>query len=98
MPAQLITAGVVAVAFIAWTVLLRVITAGDPVDLGNMFSHPGALKWPRGVQEEDPQPWRLRPPRPSPRCPHAAAGWRRPSGLRRNAPPDASPGEPARRA
>lgn len=57
MPAQLLVTA--AVALIGWIVLLRVLTAGEPVDLADLFRQPGQLPWPRGVQEEEPQPWRL---------------------------------------
>jgi hypothetical protein len=60
MPTQLlITAAIAAVALIGWIVMLRVVTAGEPVDLADLFRNPAELPWPRGVQEEEPQPWRL---------------------------------------
>jgi hypothetical protein len=78
MPTQLLVTA--AVALIAWVVLLRVLTAGEGFDLADLFRHPGELPWPRGVQEEEPQRWRLEllDRRPAPRtiptaAPHGAA-------------------------
>jgi len=58
------TATLTAIAFpliglSAFVLLLRAIDSGDPVDLASMFAHPWELTWPRGVQEEEPQPWKL---------------------------------------
>ena len=49
----------VAISLTALVAVLRAIGAGDPVDLGSMFAHPWEAPWPRGVQEEEPQPWRV---------------------------------------
>ena len=49
----------VAISLTAMAAILRAIAAGDPVDLGSMFAHPWEATWPRGVQEEEPRPWRL---------------------------------------
>ena len=48
-----------AIGILLMTALLRAIASGDPIDLGSMFAHPWDAPWPRGVQEEEPQPWRL---------------------------------------
>jgi hypothetical protein len=47
----------VAIGLVGSAVLLRAITAGEPLDLAEMFPHPWELDWPRGVQEEEPRPW-----------------------------------------
>ena len=52
--ALLILAAIAAVLVLTWA-----IGAGDPTDLGLLFGRPWELAWPRGVQEEEPQPWRL---------------------------------------
>ena len=40
-------------------VLVRFLTRGEPVDLSRLFAIPSELPWPRGVQEEEPRPWRV---------------------------------------
>jgi hypothetical protein len=55
----LLSAGVVLVGFLAWTAVLRAVSGGEPMDLGRTFGDPWELTWPRGVQEEELQPWRL---------------------------------------
>jgi len=67
----LLSAGVVLAGFLAWTALLRAVSGGEPMDLGRTFGDPWELSWPRGVQEEELQPWRLdlldrRQPGPTP--------------------------------
>ncbi len=52
--ALLILAAIAAVLVLTWA-----IGAGDPTDLGLLFGRPWELPWPRGIQEEEPQPWRL---------------------------------------
>ena len=52
--ALLILAAIAAVLVLTWA-----IGAGDPTDLGLLFGRPWELAWPRGVQEEEPQPWRV---------------------------------------
>ena len=52
--ALLILAAIAAVLVLTWA-----LGAGDPTDLGLLFGRPWELAWPRGVQEEEPQPWRL---------------------------------------
>jgi hypothetical protein len=69
-----LTTTIVAVAaLVAVTIILRAIRAGDPVDLGSMFAHPWELDWPRGVQEEEPTPWRLERLRPDADTVHTVA-------------------------
>ncbi len=46
-------------AVAATLTLTWAIRAGEPADLGTFFGRPWELSWPRGVQEEEPQPWRL---------------------------------------
>jgi hypothetical protein len=40
-------------------VLVRFLARGEPVDLSRLFAIPSELPWPRGVQEEEPRPWRI---------------------------------------
>ena len=47
------------ISIVAMLILVRAIGAGAPVDLGAIFPHAWELDWPRGVQEEEPQPWRV---------------------------------------
>ena len=39
-------------------VFVRFLSRGEPLDLFRMFVAPAELPWPRGVQEEEPRPWR----------------------------------------
>jgi len=39
--------------------ILRLLTGNEPVNLGAPFAFRAPDPWPRGVQEEDPAPWRL---------------------------------------
>ncbi|MGC8633517.1 MAG: hypothetical protein ACP5VP_02450 [Candidatus Limnocylindrales bacterium] len=45
------------IALVAIPILL--IRALGPVDLSALFRAPSLDAWPRGVQEEEPRPWRL---------------------------------------
>jgi hypothetical protein len=49
------------VAAVAALILgIRRLAGGEPIDLGALFTSPAAtLPWPRGVQEEEPRPWRV---------------------------------------
>jgi hypothetical protein len=58
-PTTLTNVVFLAISIAAMAAILRGIGAGDPVDLASMFAHPWEAGWPRGVQEEEPQPWRL---------------------------------------
>ncbi len=48
-------AGIVAAALLAVRWLVR----GEPAGLSGLFILPADPPWPRGVQEEEPRPWRL---------------------------------------
>jgi hypothetical protein len=53
---------VVAALFAALPLLLlvgRIRFEPDGTDLADLFTRQDDLAWPRGVQEEDPLPWRL---------------------------------------
>src|SRR5262249_21334843 len=39
--------------------ILRLLTGKEPVNLGAPFAFRAPEPWPRGVQEEEPAPWRL---------------------------------------
>jgi hypothetical protein len=49
-------------ALIAAIVIVRRLSGDQPVNLVALFGDPLPLPWPRGVQEEDPQPWRFDTP------------------------------------
>ena len=72
-PNALTTTIPVIVGLTAMTLILRAIRGGDPVDLASTFPHPWELDWPRGVQEEEPTPWRLEHLRPGPDTVHTVA-------------------------
>lgn len=55
-----------AIGLIASVVLVRRLAGDQPVDLAVLFGRAGPMPWPRGVQEEEPQPWRFERPRPAP--------------------------------
>lgn len=53
---------VVAALFAALPLLLlvgRIRFVPDGTELADLFTRQDDLAWPRGVQEEDPRPWRL---------------------------------------
>jgi hypothetical protein len=37
---------------------VRFVARGEPLDVLRLFTGLAELPWPRGVQEEEPQPWR----------------------------------------
>jgi hypothetical protein len=57
-PQTFIQAVALVLALAALIVLLRVIVP-DGVDGGNLFVSDSDLRWPRGVQEEEPIRWRV---------------------------------------
>lgn len=57
--ASLLDIAIFAVLVAAPLVLVRVLARGEPVDLSRLFAIPAELPWPRGVQEEEPRPWRM---------------------------------------
>jgi hypothetical protein len=57
--ASLLDIAVFASLVAAPLVLVRFLTREEPVDLSRLFAIPSELPWPHGVQEEEPQPWRL---------------------------------------
>jgi hypothetical protein len=57
--ASLLDIAALAALVAAPLVLVRFLARGEPVDLSRLFAIPSELPWPRGVQEEEPRPWRL---------------------------------------
>ena len=55
----LTTAFTILAAVAATLLLTRVLGEGDPADVATLFGRPWELAWPRGVQEDEPEPWRL---------------------------------------
>jgi hypothetical protein len=47
------------IALVASLVVVRRLAGDQPIDLAALFGHATPMPWPRGVQEEEPQPWRL---------------------------------------
>jgi hypothetical protein len=37
---------------------VRLVSRGEPFDVLRLFAGPAEMPWPRGVQEEEPRPWR----------------------------------------
>jgi len=52
---------VLVIAAVASPIVLfaRVVGGGDQGSLASLFTSADANPWPRGVQEEDPQPWAI---------------------------------------
>jgi hypothetical protein len=48
-----------ATAVVASLVAVRRLAGDQPIDLAVLFGNASQMPWPRGVQEEEPQPWRL---------------------------------------
>lgn len=53
-------------------VFVRSLARSEPLDLFRMFAMPAELPWPRGVQEEEPQPWRWNAWSPRPARPESS--------------------------
>ena len=49
---------ILGVAITAPFLFVRFVSRGEPLDVLRLFAGPAELPWPRGVQEEEPQPWR----------------------------------------
>jgi hypothetical protein len=69
---------ILAALIAAWFLVVRLIAGDQPVDLAALFGAATRMPWPRGVQEEEPQPWRLelldrRPTAPDPGIDRRAA-------------------------
>ena len=72
-----------ATAVVALIIVVRRLSGDQPVDLAVLFGDAGHMPWPRGVQEEEPRPWRFehldrRPATASPRAVTSVAGTCRP--------------------
>jgi len=67
-------------------VILRTTSRPGAVEIGDMFSRQFDPAWPRGVQEEDPVPWR-----PARLTPHLRAADRASRGELTGGSPDAGP-------
>jgi hypothetical protein len=65
--AFLVALAILGVAISAPYLFVRFVARGEPIDVLRLFVAPAELPWPRGVQEEEPQPWRwnARPWRPT---------------------------------
>lgn len=48
-----------ATAAVASLVVVRRVAGDQPIDLAVLFGDAGHMPWPRGVQEEEPRPWRF---------------------------------------
>lgn len=49
---------VLGVAIAAPFLFVRFVSRGEPLSVMRLFVAPAELPWPRGVQEEEPRPWR----------------------------------------
>ena len=54
-------AAVYAVAIVPFVLVIRFVAGRDPDPAGDSVALGTTLSWPRGVQEEDPRPWRFAP-------------------------------------
>jgi len=55
----LLSLSIVVIGIAGWAAFLRLLTGREPIDLAAIFGHHAwDLAWPRGVQEEEPVPWR----------------------------------------
>jgi hypothetical protein len=57
--AFLLSSAIPAIAFVVSLVVVRRLAGGQPIDLAVLFGNAGHMPWPRGVQEEEPRPWRF---------------------------------------
>jgi len=56
---SLLSLAIPATAVIASVIVVRRLGGDQPVNLVMLFGDATHLPWPRGVQEEEPQPWRF---------------------------------------
>ena len=68
-----------ATALVAAIVVVRRLSGDQPIDLAVLFGNAAHMPWPRGVQEEEPRPWRFdlldrRPATVSPKAATNVAG------------------------
>ena len=57
--ASVLSFAIPATAAIASLVAVRRLAGDQPIDLAVLFGDAAHLPWPRGVQEEEPRPWRF---------------------------------------
>ena len=63
---------ILAALIVAWCAVIRLVAGDQPLDLTALLGQAAPMPGPRGVQEEEPQRWRLelldrRPAAPDPR-------------------------------
>jgi len=80
-----IASGVVLTAAPA-ILIARLIAGSEPSDLAELVAARAELPWPRGVQEEDPQPWRFDAPEIARPAPDQESGVRTSRRARRTIP------------
>ena len=51
---------VLAVTVLPIVVMVRLMAGHDDIGFDPLVRHDATLPWPKGVQEEEPRPWRLR--------------------------------------
>ena len=52
---------VLAVTVIPFVILVRLVAGREDFGFDSIMRYDATLPWPRGVQEEEPQPWNLGP-------------------------------------
>jgi hypothetical protein len=57
--ASLLSFVIPATAVVASLVAVRRLAGDQPIDLAALFGNAGHMPWPRGIQEEEPRPWRF---------------------------------------
>ena len=50
---------ILAALIVAWCAVIRLVAGDQPLDLTALLGQAAPMPWPRGVQEEEPQRWRL---------------------------------------
>jgi hypothetical protein len=77
---SLLSLAIPATAVVASLIVVRRLAGDQPVNLAVLFGNAAQLPWPRGMQEEEPRPWRFdlldrrQAPTETARTPDRAAG------------------------
>ena len=57
--ASMLSFAIPATAVVASLIVVRRLAGDQPIDFAVLFGNAADMPWPRGVQEEEPRPWRF---------------------------------------
>jgi hypothetical protein len=61
VPIELFQVAFVAAVFVPFIALVRLLAGRDDLGFADLVRFDASLPWPKGVQEEEPQPWKFGP-------------------------------------